>query len=1030
MSVDPQRLKQVYLGAAEIPDSAQREAWLAQECGQDLALLAKVQALLKAREGPESFLDRLAPPEAAPPEVIPAPRPVPAATIGERASERPGTVIGPYKLLQQIGEGGMGTVFMAEQTHPVQRKVALKIIKPGMDTRAVIARFEAERQALALMDHPNIAKVHDGGETATGRPFFVMELIKGVPITDYCDANRLTPRARLELFLSVCQAVQHAHQKGIIHRDLKPSNVMVAIYDGKPVPKVIDFGVAKATAQKLTERTIFTEVGQIVGTLEYMAPEQAELNNLDIDTRADIYSLGVLLYELLTGSPPFTAKQLRSAGFEGMLRMIREVEPPKPSTKLSISEQLPTIAANRKLEPKKLTKLVHGELDWMVMKCLEKERGRRYETANGLAMDIQRYLHDEPVVAGRPSAAYRFRKFARRNKLALATSVLIAVALVVAVGALAVSTFLTRRAFEAERTAHQDAEARREEADRNFQTARQAVEDYLTQVSESQLLEAPGLEPLRQQLLETALRYYQRFIEQHAGDPALQADVAAAHLRVAQIMYVNDESTDEWFPHLREGVDLIQQLVDERRDTPEVARRLAGTFKTNSGTLRITHGGVDVRRITSYDQKLAQCLENLVHNHPDIPTLRHDLAGIYVYLADGFGQSLTDTGVAVGIRYADEGIALFEKLAAEYPGEVIYRLGLACAYIARGDCLGSTGRLAEAETAKRKAVDLRREMAAAADGKPSYRGWLAVSYRDVGWVQNERNEPKQAEMTLREALKLQEKLVEEFPFGFEYDLARTKLVLGSVLAKLNRPREAEKAFREALHMFQTLVEKSPGNPVYQRYRFLGAIDLAQSLVSVGETAEAEKVAHEAETLLRQRSPSLGRADLDARDSFSLVYVLVSMDRFEGAAKLYRKVIELHPKYTAVVNNLAWQSAKRAVSRQRNPSEAVALAKRAVDLDPKNGLQWNTLGVAQYRAGDWKTAIAELKKSNGMLTSVDFSFNTFFLAMAHWQLGDKEEARKWYDRAVKWMDKNKPKDEELRRFRAEAAELLDIERQKD
>jgi non-specific serine/threonine protein kinase/serine/threonine-protein kinase len=361
-------------------------------------------------------------------------------------SEAPGTRIGPYKLLQQLGEGGMGVVFLAEQAEPVRRQVALKVIKAGLDSGRVLARFEQERQALALMDHPHIAKVFDAGTTAEsderggrrdekgtgdnsdssliphpsslrpGRPYFVMELVKGLPFTKYCDQEQLTPRERLELFIPVCQAVQHAHQKGIIHRDLKPSNVLIGLYDGRPVPKVIDFGVAKATAQRLTERTLFTEVGCLVGTLEYMAPEQAEVNNLDIDTRADIYSLGVLLYELLTGSPPFTGRQLRSMAYHEMLRVIREVEPPKPSTKLSSSAELVSIAARRKLEPKKLTKLVHGDLDWIVMKCLAKERSRRYETATGLASDLQRYLCDEPVLAGPPSRMYRLKKFLRRNR--------------------------------------------------------------------------------------------------------------------------------------------------------------------------------------------------------------------------------------------------------------------------------------------------------------------------------------------------------------------------------------------------------------------------------------------------------------------------------------------------------------------------------------------------------------------------------------------------------------------------------------
>ena len=290
-------------------------------------------------------------------------------SMSRRSPNAPARSIGPYKLLQQIGEGGMGTVFMAEQTQPVQRKVALKVIKPGMDSRQVIARFEAERQALAMMDHVNIARVLDAGTTEAGRPYFVMELVHGVPITKYCDDNHLTPRERLELFVPVCQAIQHAHQKGIIHRDIKPSNVMVTLYDGKPVPKVIDFGVAKATEQKLTERTLFTQYGTMVGTLEYMSPEQAEMSALGVDTRSDIYSLGVLLYELLTGSTPLTHKRMKEAAYAEILRMIKEEEPPKPSTRLSDSgEALASISANRHTEPAKLTKLVRGELDWIVMK--------------------------------------------------------------------------------------------------------------------------------------------------------------------------------------------------------------------------------------------------------------------------------------------------------------------------------------------------------------------------------------------------------------------------------------------------------------------------------------------------------------------------------------------------------------------------------------------------------------------------------------------------------------------------------------
>jgi tetratricopeptide (TPR) repeat protein/serine/threonine protein kinase len=401
----------IFCSAIEIESPDGRRAFVEQACGEDADLKQQVERLLHAHFHGRSILD-------APVQ--------PVATIDEPFTETAGTVTGPYKLLEPIGEGGMGAVWMAQQTAPVKRLVALKLIKAGMDSKQVVARFEAERQALALMDHPNIARVLDAGTTGAGRPYFVMDLVKGVPITKYCDEHRLTPRQRLALYLPVCQAVQHAHQKGIIHRDLKPSNVLVALYDGQPVPKVIDFGVAKATGQRLTDKTLVTGFGSIVGTLEYMSPEQAGLNQLDIDMRSDVYSLGVLLYELLTGSPPFTHKDLEKGGMLEMLRVIREQEPSKPSTKLSTAEGLPTLAANRGMEPAKLTRLVRGELDWIVLKALEKDRNRRYETASAFATDVQHYLHDEPVQACPPSAWYRVGKFTRRHRtgLALAACVL------------------------------------------------------------------------------------------------------------------------------------------------------------------------------------------------------------------------------------------------------------------------------------------------------------------------------------------------------------------------------------------------------------------------------------------------------------------------------------------------------------------------------------------------------------------------------------------------------------------------------
>src|SRR3984957_6813964 len=382
------------------------------------------------------------------PEPVPqdSPRARDATLIADMPPENVGSLIGPYKLLQQIGQGGFGVVYMAEQEKPVRRIVALKIIKPGMDTAQVIARFESERQALALMDHPNIARVLDAGATETGHPYFVMELVKGVPITEFCDKNHLPPEARLRLFIDVCHAIQHAHHEGVIHRDIKPSNVMGTLHDGVPVVKVIDFGVAKATVQKLTEKTLFTAYGQMLGTPAYMSPEQAEMSGLDIDTRSDVYSLGVLLYELLTGTTPLETKRLGEAGFVEMQRLIREEEPPRPSTRLSsLRDSATVLAGNRGLDVKRLVQLLGGDLDWVVMKSLEKDRDRRYATPGSFAEDIERYLRHEAILARPPSRIYRLKKLVQRNRAAMLTTAVVAVAL------LAGTALATWQAFRAKR---------------------------------------------------------------------------------------------------------------------------------------------------------------------------------------------------------------------------------------------------------------------------------------------------------------------------------------------------------------------------------------------------------------------------------------------------------------------------------------------------------------------------------------------------------------------------------------------------
>jgi serine/threonine protein kinase len=548
MAVDPARVKALFLAASDLADPAERAAYLDRECAGMADLRARVEALLGANDGaplpepgPAGATDTFAPDA-----------PAPAPTTGTFAPDTPGSahtadwaerhervgtaIASKYTLVEVIGEGGMGSVWRAQQTEPVKRFVAVKLIKAGMDSRQVLARFEAERQALALMDHPNIAKVLDGGLN-DGRPFFVMELVKGVPITEYCDTHKLTPKERLELFVPVCQAIQHAHQKGIIHRDIKPSNVLVSLFDDKPVPKVIDFGVAKAMGQPLTEKTLATGFGAVVGTPEYMSPEQANFNNPDIDTRSDVYALGVLLYELLAGSPPFSRRELEKSGALEIFRVIREQEPPRPSMKLSSAAALPALSANRKTEPKRLTALLRGELDWIVMKALEKDRARRYDTANAFAADVQRYLDAEPVHAHPPSTAYRVSKALKRNRgLVLAVGTVF----LALVGGLIGTRWQAVRADEARETAQGNAvradrecalaELRRVEAESATRSAVAAeaglkvafdgaVDDLLgTGLLKFGSLDREPIAPNERLFLDRVLTYYQERLVTARGD--------------------------------------------------------------------------------------------------------------------------------------------------------------------------------------------------------------------------------------------------------------------------------------------------------------------------------------------------------------------------------------------------------------------------------------------------------------------------------------------------------------------------------
>ncbi len=546
MPFDAQRAQEIFAAASELNDVSERAELLDRECGGDAELRRRVEILLAAHDdsaglpvadphGTGAFIPR-----------------------GNTIELSAGTLFaGRYKIREKLGEGGMGTVYVADQIEPVQRRIALKIIKTDLASDRLLARFEQERQALALMDHPNIAKVLDAG-VSDSTPYFAMELIKGVPVTKYCDEAKLTPKQRLELFIPVCQAVQHAHQKGIIHRDLKPSNILIGLYDGRAVPKVIDFGVAKATGAKLTDESVYTEVGSLIGTLEYMSPEQAELNNLDIDTRTDIYALGVVLYELLTGTVPHSRKELKSVGFAEMLRVIKEVEPPKPSTRLSGSGSLPSLAASRHTEPRKLTALLRNDLDWIVMKALEKDRSRRYETANGFAMDIQRYLSDEPVMAGPPSAGYRLRKFVKRNKAQVVAGLLVFLALI---SGIAGTTWALARAekqrqiaeqkeCDAQQAAEEERKAKdneaaqrviaveqRSRAEKARDRTRAALDAMTSSITGDSLTTQKEISAEQKKFLTEVLTYYKEFAGEKADDEQTRARTAKAAFRVGAIEY-------------------------------------------------------------------------------------------------------------------------------------------------------------------------------------------------------------------------------------------------------------------------------------------------------------------------------------------------------------------------------------------------------------------------------------------------------------------------------------------------------------
>jgi serine/threonine protein kinase len=694
-------VEEIFSDALQRESPESRAAYLAEACNGDADLRRRVERLLAAQDRAGDFLDS------------PALGSTVALEAGPALVESPGTVIGPYRLLERIGEGGMGVVYMAEQFAPVRRKVALKVIKPGMDTRQVIARFEAERQALALMDHPNVAHVHDAGATEAGRPYFVMELVRGIPITDYCDRERLPIPARLELFIRVCQAVQHAHQKGIIHRDLKPSNVLVTVIDGVPVPKVIDFGVAKSAGAALTERTLFTGFQQMLGTPMYMSPEQADLSGVDVDTRSDIYSLGILLYELLTGATPFDRETFRKAAYEEIRRIIREQTPPRPSTRLSgLGDSATTVSANRASDPRRLAHTVRGELDWVVMKCLEKDRARRYETANGLAMDLGRYLADQPVEACPPSAWYRFTKYARRHRGTLTAAALVALALV---SGMVASLWQAARASAAE----QRAIVAKEEAEDHLALGFEAVDTLYEEVANRwQADKVQWGITLPRRFLEKALPFYERFTEAGRVDSA----TGRAYNRMSQILIMLgrhqeagkslDRAEAIWRALLAldpENPNHLWHLAFCVRNQAELPQ----PWKTRLPTLR----------------SALSLSEQLAGRYPKVVAYQDWLAACHHAIA-GWGRERYEPAA----WHLDRAREIRERLCAEHPDDPDLLSDLGYIYRVYSEFRSQAGQYADAEPYSRRALAIHDGLHTRYPTIPRYLHQLNSSLGNLGLI--------------------------------------------------------------------------------------------------------------------------------------------------------------------------------------------------------------------------------------------------------------------------------------------------------